>query len=879
MTKIDKILQHRPDSLFSWVVSVCSCVCQALNLGFALSFGVLLPELMKEFGESRQKTVWVGSLAIGLTFFLGSLGSLLCQTIGCRFTSILGCLVCAVSLLVTPHSTSLEWMFLTYGCVFGIGSALMLSSYFLITAKNFRRWQSLAVGIVTVGGSSGLLIMGPLLQLLIDIFGWRGTYRILSIPFFVMACVCGVTFGDPLPDTSEDLSRNCKTNQCNSKLLSESEGHPEMEMNAIDKKQTTVNEERKVKIFESECQTETQQRSQIRSSHAAAKTDGSREANCLGKLNTLLDFSVFKIPCYTVAVLSLCLMKFGHFIPQIHMVNYCLELGISADSASRFFIPFGLLSSVARVVTGRICDVIWVNTTYIYQFGALLDGFAVVVLPVIRNYTGIQVFAVIYGIADGVLISTMNSLLMFSVDEKRRAAALGLGNSLLSLAIASGPPFAVWVGSLAIGLTFFLGPLGSLLCQTVGCRFTSFLGCIVCAVSLLITPYSSGLEWMFLTYGCVFGTGSALMLSSYFLITAKNFRRWQSLAVGIVTVGGSSGLLIMGPSLQLLIDIFGWRVTYRIISVPFFLMAIVSGVAFVEPIQDALETTSHNPVEKQSDPEFPSLRAECPEMGLIRGERMGMTGKRKLIKITDDNCPTETQETNQVRSFEVAANTEGTMVSNSTGKLNKLLDFSVFKIPSYTLAVISLCLMNFGHFIPQIHMVNYCLELGISADSASWFFIPFGLSSSLARFVTGRICDVIWVNTMYIYQFGALLDGFAIVVLPVVRNYVGIQVFAVIYGIGDGIFITTMNSLLMFSVDEKRRAAGFGLGNTLISLVIASGSPFAGFIIDTTGCYTWAFFTAGIVTHVAGLVPLTLFCLKNKKDDDLKKDKTRKLLL
>ena len=56
MTKICKGLQHRPDSLFSWFVSVCACVCQALNLGFAISFGVLLPELMKEFGESRQKT-------------------------------------------------------------------------------------------------------------------------------------------------------------------------------------------------------------------------------------------------------------------------------------------------------------------------------------------------------------------------------------------------------------------------------------------------------------------------------------------------------------------------------------------------------------------------------------------------------------------------------------------------------------------------------------------------------------------------------------------------------------------------------------------------------------------------------------------------------
>ena len=56
MSKTCKGPKHRSDSFFSWFISVCSLVCQALNLGFALSFGVLLPELMKEFGESRQKT-------------------------------------------------------------------------------------------------------------------------------------------------------------------------------------------------------------------------------------------------------------------------------------------------------------------------------------------------------------------------------------------------------------------------------------------------------------------------------------------------------------------------------------------------------------------------------------------------------------------------------------------------------------------------------------------------------------------------------------------------------------------------------------------------------------------------------------------------------
>ena len=98
----------------------------------------------------------------------------------------------------------------------------------------------------------------------------------------------------------------------------------------------------------------------------------------------------------------------------------------------------------------------------------------------------------------------------------------------------------------------------------------------------------------------------------------------------------------------------------------------------------------------------------------------------------------------------------------------------------------------------------------------------------MARVATGRLCDVKCVNTILIYQFGDLLVGFATVVLPVVQSYAGLVAFVVIYGFGDGIFITTLNSLLMFTVDEKRRAAALGLGNCLISMGLASGAPVAG---------------------------------------------------
>lgn len=146
-------------------------------------------------------------------------------------------------------------------------------------------------------------------------------------------------------------------------------------------------------------------------------------------------------------------------------VKYCLDLGISADSASRLFIFLGLSSCVARVATGRLCDVKWINTIFIYQFGDLLVGFATVVLPVIQSYKGMAVFAVIYGFGDGIFITTMNSLLMFTVDEKRRAAALGLGNTLLSVGVAAGPPLAgeqAWAILLHIFIVFyFLRPFES----------------------------------------------------------------------------------------------------------------------------------------------------------------------------------------------------------------------------------------------------------------------------------------------------------------------------------------------------------------------------------------------------------------------------------
>jgi len=47
---------RKQDSTWSWVVCISAAICNALNLGFVLSFGVLFPVLLDYFNETKEGT-------------------------------------------------------------------------------------------------------------------------------------------------------------------------------------------------------------------------------------------------------------------------------------------------------------------------------------------------------------------------------------------------------------------------------------------------------------------------------------------------------------------------------------------------------------------------------------------------------------------------------------------------------------------------------------------------------------------------------------------------------------------------------------------------------------------------------------------------------
>ena len=48
--------RHSPDSKWSWFAAICASFYVATSVGFFMSFGVLLAELMNEFGHGREET-------------------------------------------------------------------------------------------------------------------------------------------------------------------------------------------------------------------------------------------------------------------------------------------------------------------------------------------------------------------------------------------------------------------------------------------------------------------------------------------------------------------------------------------------------------------------------------------------------------------------------------------------------------------------------------------------------------------------------------------------------------------------------------------------------------------------------------------------------
>ncbi|EDO28509.1 predicted protein [Nematostella vectensis] len=320
-------------------------------MGTVLSFGVLYPAFLKDLGRSREKTAWIGSLPVSIMSVSAVVSGALCDKLGSRLTGYLGTVVCSAGLLLSSFAPEIWIVYLTYGLLLGVGTGLIFTSIFSITAKYFNRFRALAVGIVGSGEGLGILVMAPVIQLLLDALQLRNTLRVMA------AMVLANTLeGSNDSGSSRELPMPRK-----------------------------------------------------------------RGIGVCG----WIDWSLWKIPTFTVFTLASGLATLAAFIPQFFMVAYCKELGISADRAAWMYVYMGVASLIGHVAIGRLIDRPSIQPGYVYQVCWAIAGVSTLLSRLSTSYAYLSVYFVVFGFAFGAAITCCDVIMLTLVPEAR-GGTLGL---------------------------------------------------------------------------------------------------------------------------------------------------------------------------------------------------------------------------------------------------------------------------------------------------------------------------------------------------------------------------------------------------------------------------------------------------------------------
>ena len=124
----------------------------------------------------------------------------------------------------------------------------------------------------------------------------------------------------------------------------------------------------------------------------------------------------------------------------LHQIRYSQDIGISASSASRFFLCSGLGSQVARLVTGRLCDFEWFIPRTFLHAGLALDAICSLLLTKISTYSLLLLLSLVYGISDGLMACGNILHTMSCLHGTQIPLGFGIAEAVIALAFAGGPP-------------------------------------------------------------------------------------------------------------------------------------------------------------------------------------------------------------------------------------------------------------------------------------------------------------------------------------------------------------------------------------------------------------------------------------------------------
>jgi len=161
-----------------------------LALGAVYAWSIFVRPIEQEFGWSRADVsiIFMVLVAVfGITFIVGGRMQ---DKLGPTKVSFIGATLNAIGFFMAGYTTSIGWIVFWLGVVAATGQGFGYATPIPVMSKWFPDRRGLAVGLAVAGYGGGSAIFGPMGgNWLIPTYGWRTTFFVFGIIFFVMGMI------------------------------------------------------------------------------------------------------------------------------------------------------------------------------------------------------------------------------------------------------------------------------------------------------------------------------------------------------------------------------------------------------------------------------------------------------------------------------------------------------------------------------------------------------------------------------------------------------------------------------------------------------------------------------------------------------------------
>ncbi|XP_077350747.1 monocarboxylate transporter 9-like [Festucalex cinctus] len=432
-------------------------------------------------------------------------------------------------------------------------------------------------------------------------------------------------------------------------------------------------------------------------------------------------------------------------------------------------------------------------------------------------------------------------------------------------AFQEGKGMTAWVGSLVAGVGLIASPVCSACVDNFGARPVTVFSGVMVAGGLMLSAFAPNVQFLIFSYGIVVGLGCGLVYAATLTITCQYFDKRRGLALGIVTTGTSVGAFIYATAQNELIVLYGLDGCLLIIGA--LALNLMACAGFMRPLNMPGYYLKQKAALERSTEEQLFEKPQLDELKTAPGSAAQEKSLVKELLITIDGIQVEKKRGSFLARLGIMK-----VVKKKRQAYAKYMSamYEILQDQAMVAFCIGVFLFSLGAFPPVLLIEDVAQSQGLIEEVSVIPLVSIGaIATCVGKLVLGILVDIRWINSIYMYAFTMFAGGVALLLIPVTKSYLGLQILSAVLGFFSGNWsITSYITTKIVGLDRLTQAHGIVMFFGGFGIML--GPPVVGWFFDWTQSYDLAFYFSGGFVLLGALVLslLTLPCWTRKPASD-----------